>query len=248
MKIVIAEDEPLARDLLRALLAEAQGVELVGEAATGDEAVELCDRLRPDVVFLDIDMPGSSGIHAAHELKSRLGPEIVFVTAHELHAVDAFELGAVDYVLKPVRRPRLATVLERIRARLREKERRSGGERDRIRLDKPEPIFWVRTRQGNVRVPVGEIEWIEAARDHVHFHTEARSYLYRTTMAELEPRLQGSGLARVQRSAFVRLSRVKAILREGKAVSLELESGACVPVGPTYQEQTLARLADPAAG
>ena len=247
MKILIAEDEPLARALLRTLLAEAGGVEVVGEAASGDEAVELAERLRPDAVFLDIDMPGGSGIHAAHELRSRTAAEIVFVTAHELHAVDAFELGAVDYVLKPVRRLRLATVLERLRARLREKGRKAPAERGRRRGDGAEPAFWVRTRAGNVRVQIADVEWIEAARDHVYLHAGVESYLYRTTMAELEKRLRGSGLVRVQRSAFVRLSKVAAILRNGKAATLELESGAQVPVGPNYHEAVLARLKEKGA-
>ena len=238
MRVLIAEDEPLARSLLRTLLAEAGGVEVVGEARNAPEALDLAARLQPDAVFLDIDMPGGDGIGAAHQLQRRSASEIVFVTAHEPHAVDAFELGAADYVLKPVRRPRLAKTLERVRDRMRAK---SLAEAD---VDGPaDDAVWVRTRHGKVRLAIRDILWIEAARDHVYLHTSAGSYLHRTTMAELEVKLQGTGLARVQRSAFVRLASVAALGRRGKATVLELESGAFVSVGLAYKRQVLGALA-----
>jgi len=241
MKILIAEDEPLARALLRALLEETEGVEIVGESEDAGQAVALADRLHPDAVFLDIDMPGSNGINAAHELQKRSWAEIVFVTAHEPHAVDAYELGAADYVLKPVRRPRLAKALDRVRARLRERQSADAGSEDE---DPAGPAFWVRTVRGRVRVRASDILRIEAARDHVYFHTAERSYLHRITMEELEQKLRGTGMLRVQRSAFVRADKVAAIVRRGKSMMLELEDSTRVRVGPLYQARTLAALAE----
>ena len=237
MRVLIAEDEPLARSLLRTLLAEAGGVEVVGEARNAPEAIDLAARLRPDAVFLDIDMPGGDGIGAAHQLQRRSPSEIVFVTAHEPHAVDAFELGAADYVLKPVRRPRLAKTLERVRDRIRAKtlaEAPGDGAAD--------DAFWVRTRRGRIRLAVGDILWIEAARDHAYLHSRDGSYLHRTTMAQLELKLQGTGIVRVQRSAFVRLASVVSLGRRGKTTMLQLENGVSVPLGGAYRSGVLAAL------
>ncbi|MFN3388943.1 MAG: LytR/AlgR family response regulator transcription factor [Allosphingosinicella sp.] len=241
MRVLIAEDEPLARALLRTLLEEAGDVEIVGEARNGREAVTLAERVRPDAVFLDIDMPGGGGIDAAHALQSRAACEIVFVTAHEPHAVDAFELGAADYVLKPLRRVRLAKALERVRARLREKDAAAAGAGGNGRAA-ADSAFWVRTRHGRVRVELADIVWIEAARDHVYLHTEDQSYLHRITMEELEEKLDGTDIVRVHRSAFVRLGRISAVQRSGKSVHLRIGEQSRVCVGPSYQASTLRRL------
>lgn len=244
MKAVIADDEPLARSLLRTLLDDAGDVEVVGEARNGVEATALAEQLRPDVVFLDINMPGGEGIGAAHELSKRQFAELVFVTAHELHAVDAFELGAIDYILKPLRRPRLAKALDRVRARIREKGEKDATVRNRRRTDQTERVFWVQAGHGTVRLPLSDIIWIEAARDHVYFHTAGKSYMHRITMKKLEAELHGTDLVRIQRSTFVRLDKVKSIVRKKKLVILELEESTRLPLGSTYQARTLAALAD----
>ena len=236
MRVAVADDEPLARSLLTTLLKDAQ-VEVVGEACDGAEAVVLVDRLAPDTLFLDIDMPGGGGILAAHSLLGRSDTLIVFVTAHESHAIDAFELGAVDYLLKPVRRPRLAKALDRVRGRLAE---RLLGTESATGID--EGHIWVRTAQGMLQLAIPEIIWIEAARDYVYLHTAKASYLHRARMTDLEKALQDTGLARVRRSAFARLSRVTGIVRRGKAVFLELGALCRVGVGSTYEDQILARL------
>ena len=116
MRVVIADDEPLARALLRALLEEG-GVEIVAEAQDGAEAVAMVERFRPDAVFLDVDMPGRSGMEAAREVQVFFDTPIVFLTAHPPHAIDAFELGAADYILKPLQRERLRKALDRLAAR-----------------------------------------------------------------------------------------------------------------------------------
>lgn len=240
MRVVVAEDEILARSLLCALLTEAGDVEVVGEAESGSEAIALAEVLRPDALFMDIDMPAGNGIHAALELRGRAVAEIVFVTAHERHALDAFDLGAADYLLKPVRRTRLAESLERLRARLREKDAGRGRPREPRRED---TAFWVKGNEGSRRIQAADILWIEAARDHVYLHTATTCHLHRSTMGKLEEELEGSGLIRVQRSAFVRLDQVAAILRRGKTILLQLKNATRVPVGASYQARTLESLA-----
>jgi len=239
MKILIVDDEALARSLLKALLEQVPWVEVVGEAADPVAALALAARLHPDLVFLDIEMPGGNGISVAHELQQRTAAEIVFVTAHEPHAVDAFDLGAADYLLKPVRRPRLALALDRVRSRLRGRQASEVGESNEELAD---GAFWIRSHRGKVRLPISDIVWIEGARDHVYFHTPSHSWLHRITMAELEDRLRGTGIKRVRRSAFARLDRVAAILRRGKSMLLELDNSTRVTVGPSYQDRILEDL------
>jgi DNA-binding LytR/AlgR family response regulator len=244
MKIVLADDEPLARALLHALIAEMPGNEIVAEAADGDAAVAAVRMHGPDLVFLDIDMPGRNGINAALEIAEGR-TEIIFVTAHEEHAVDAFDMGAVDYLLKPVRRPRLAKAMERARLRF-----EARGARPSPHLPPPVALegadaIWVPVRQGTVRLEIGDIVRVEAAGDLVYLHTAERAYLYRATMGELEQRLQGSGLMRVHRSAFVRPERVAATRRRGKVIELILDDGTQVPLGPSYRAAVLAKLVNP---
>lgn len=245
MRVVIADDEPFARELLATLLAELPGVYVVGEACDGEAAIAAAHAHRPDIIFLDIDMPNLNGVHAAMEIAG-LGPEVIFVTAHEEHAVDAFEVGAVDYLLKPLRRPRLARAMER--ARLRYEARQAQANRPVAEPTGPraapatEAAFWLPVARGTVRVPVDDILRIEAAGDHAYLHTAQRAYLHRITMAVLEEKLQGSGLLRVHRSAFIRPERVTRIERRGKVLTLSLDDGTQIPVGPKFRATTLKAL------
>jgi len=254
MKIIVADDEPLARELLHTLLEELPHLSVEAVAADGEEAVAAARSHKPDLVFLDIDMPNGNGVHAALEI-GKLGAEVIFVTAHEEHAIDAFEVGAVDYLLKPVRRPRLARAIER--ARLRYEARRP------LRSD-PAPVtdpdqpqtapavpegasttddaFWVPVLRGTVRVAIEDVARVEAAGDHVYLHTAERAYLYRSTMAEMEQRLRGTGLLRVHRSAFIRPERVVGTHRRGKVLALELSDGTQIPVGPRFRNAVLGLL------
>lgn len=241
MRIAIVDDEPLSRELTRALLGEDGGIEIVGEADNGLAALALIADAAPDAVILDISMPGKTGIQTAIELVPQ-DIDIVFLTAHEEYAVDAFELGAADYVLKPLRRLRLAKMLTRLRER--QAARRAGAPAP---IATPvecqeEDVFWVPVRTGLARVSVESIQRVEAARDHVYFHTAERAYLYRITMAELESRMMAGGLIRAHRSAFVRPSAVQGINRRGKVLKLTLADNSVVPVGPLYKSQVLAAV------
>ncbi|MCP3734322.1 LytTR family DNA-binding domain-containing protein [Sphingomonas sp. RP10(2022)] len=237
MRVLIADDEPLARALLRALLEDLSGVAVAGEASDGEEAIALARSLAPDLVFLDIDMPQLSGIHAAPTLIDT-GVEVIFVTAHEEHAIDAFEVGALDYILKPVSRPRLAHTVERAQRRRAARDAPTG-----TPTTAPgEDGIWVPVRHGVARVAFADVQRVEAARDHVYFHTAERAYLHRITMSETAALLAGTGLLRVHRSAFIRPERVVALRRHGKSLALTLDDGASVPVGTTYRVATLTAI------
>lgn len=233
LRVVIADDEPLALDLLAALFDEVPGAEIVARAGSGEEAVEAVAAHRPDLVMLDVEMPGCGGLQAAFDLGGANRPEIVFVTAHDRFAVDAFDLNAADYLLKPVRLHRLRQAVDRVRRRRQAPAAPSA----------PEPFLWAPTREGRARVPESAIRWIEQQKDHALLHTAARSYMIRTTMGELERSLRDPELVRVHRSAIVRLGAVAAVRRSRKAVLLALDDGRLAPVGPSYAAETLRRLA-----
>ena len=244
MRLLIVDDEPLARDLTRCLLDEVDDVTVIGEADSAASAMALIAIDKPDALFLDISMPGRSGVQAAIDLVPQ-DIDIVFLTAHEEYAIDAFELGAADYVLKPLRRPRLAKALERLRQRRVARHMSSGSDIPNAAppaRTEEEDVFWVPVRHGIARVPVADIQRVEAARDHVYFHTDTRAYLYRITMAELERRLSDGGLIRVHRSAFVRPAAVRSVNRRGKITRLTLADSVVVPVGPQYRAHALAMI------
>jgi DNA-binding LytR/AlgR family response regulator len=233
MRVLLVDDEPPALDRLDAFFANIPEAEVVGRASNGIEADAAITRLRPDLVMLDIQMPEMSGLALAGTLPFDERPEIVFVTAFEHFAPDAFEVEAADYLLKPVRFDRLRQAVER--ARRRQAGRRAENGEIVTRKGHYDDAIWVPMRDGQVRVPVDAIDWIEANGDYAMLHTPLRSYLYRTTMSALEKRLDPAELIRVHRSAFVRLSRVAEIRREDKwLLTLVLTDGAEVAVGPNY--------------
>ncbi|WP_296597608.1 LytTR family DNA-binding domain-containing protein [Phenylobacterium sp.] len=240
MRVLLVDDEPAALERLQALFEQIAGAEVVGVARNGREAMEQIDALKPDLAMLDIQMPELSGLSVAGGLPADERPEIVFVTAFEMYAADAFDVEAADYLLKPVRFDRLRQAVERARRR-------------RAMRDAAPPIeaaasaeavsFWVSGRNGHVRVLASDLDWIEAARDYVMLHTPTRSYIHRLTMTALEEMLDPEMLTRVHRSAFVNLTRVQEVQRLGKGlISLILRDGVNVAVGPTYVKAVLARL------
>jgi DNA-binding LytR/AlgR family response regulator len=252
MRVLLVDDEALALDRLRTFFSDIEGVEVVGQARDGDEALEQIRALTPDLVILDIQMPGRNGLRAAADIEVEPRPEIVFVTAHEHYAPDAFDVDAADYLLKPVRFDRLRQAVERARRRrhIREQAERAGKLQEEVstlRSGSFAPAlddngFWVPERDGQRRVPIEAIDWIEAARDYVLLHTNVRSHLLRTTMSALEEKLAGSPLIRVHRSAFVRPDKVVEVKRANRSLTLVLADGANVQVGPSYVEPLRAVL------
>lgn len=202
IRVLVAEDEPFSRHLLAGLLRELPGVEVVGEARDGDEALELALRLRPDALFLDVEMPGLRGTELARRLPAPR-PGLVFVTAHPAHAVDAFALGAVHYLLKPVSRPHLAQALSRLRPE---------SERAWLRI----PV----RRKGLERfLRPGEVEALVADLGDCLAWTAEGKLRVEGTLAHWEERLEPHGFLRVHRNALVRLDAVQG-LEEGRRVIL----------------------------
>jgi len=252
MRVLLVDDEALALERLRMLFADIDNIEIVAEARNGEQALEAIERLTPDLVFLDIQMPGRNGLRTAADIAIEPRPELVFVTAHEHYAPDAFDVDAADYLLKPVRFDRLRQAVER--ARRRRAIRSQAAQADRLAQEMAalrqgatvandvEPEFWVPERNGQRRVPLETIDWIEAARDYVLLHTELRSFMLRITMAALEEKLAGTPLIRVHRSAFVRPSRVVELRKAARSLTLVLADGANVQVGPRYAESIQAAL------
>lgn len=235
MRVLLADDEPLARDLLRALLAATADVEVVGEVGDGVDLVDQVEALAPDLVILDIEMPGRDGMTAAgllrHRSDGREGPAVIFATAHGERAVDAFGLDAVDYLMKPIRRERLAEALDRARRR---RPLEAGAEATAV------DAIWVPTRRGRLRAPLAEVSHVTAARDHVYLHLNGRPLMVRMTMGRIATLAAPFGLTRVHRSVLVRAERIVAVVAAGKAVRLRLDDGTELPVGPAYRARVRA--------
>lgn len=240
LRLLIVDDEALAVDRLRELLGAIEDVEIVGTASNARDAGAAIASLRPDLVLLDIQMPGGSGMSLASDLPQDERPEIVFVTAFENFAPDAFAVDAADYLLKPVRFDRLRQAIIRARRRIDLVAAAARGEALTGELDTFVREIWVAVREGQARLDVDQIEWIEAAKDYVLLHTATRSYLHRISMNALETALDPKALMRVHRSAFVRPSLVERIERPGKGgVNLVLRDGVAVQVGPSYVKEVL---------
>ena len=202
LRVMIVDDEAPARARLRQLLAAHPGVEIVAEAETGVEAMEKTAQLKPDLLLLDIQMPGSTGIDVAASLPEPR-PSIVFCTAYDQHAVDAFELHAVDYLLKPISRARLAQALERVPAL-------PAGERDSA-LNKVTPApsrFLVRSASHYLVVGETRVLYFESEDGLTRLVTEKEKFWMDPTLNELEDRLQASRFFRISRAAIINLNAV----------------------------------------
>lgn len=248
LTVLVVDDEPLARRRLTTILRQLPGVVLAGEAEDGDEAVMLIRSTKPDVVLLDVKMPGLTGFDVLEALKGTGAPIIIFVTAFNHYAVKAFEVSAVDYVLKPVAFDRLAAALDRARSvlaagdiasRLAEVETVlaaiRGAEPDAATGPAYDREIWVQKRAEFRRVPVTQIDWIEAERDYIRLHAAGDSYLLREPIGRMEERLDPADFVRVHRSALVRRERIVAVQQAGYgAIRVQLATGIAVRVGRTY--------------
>lgn len=227
IRIMIVDDEPLAAERLTMLCAEIGGVRVIGHARDGDTALAMLAANEPDLLLLDIAMPRMDGVSLARILERRaVRPAVIFVTAYDHYALDAFDVAAVDYLLKPVAAERLARAIARVR------DARPGAAPPPGELDE----LWVPYRSEMIRIPTASIDRIEAERDYMRLHVGARSYLIHMTIAELEQRLDPRTFLRVHRSAIVRTDR---IARVGKDETgnwfAELADGHRLRIGRTYR-------------
>ena len=201
IRALLVDDEAPARSELRFLLAEHAGVQVVGEAGGAPEALELARDLAPDVVFLDVEMPGLSGVAAAPLVRERTDPPaVVFVTAHERYAVDAFAVEAFDYLLKPVDPDRLARVVERLQERS-------------VENVLPVEKVAVVSGAGTELLDYDQVHYAQADGDYSRVHTYDRSYLCTASLGELEEKLPPGRFARIHRSYLVNLSKVAGVRR-----------------------------------
>ena len=238
LRILVADDEPLASERLNLLLARVEGVTLVGTAHDGTEAVALAEQVAPDVVMLDIAMPGLDGIEVARAL-SRLprSPAVIFVTAYDQFAVAAFEVAAVDYLMKPADSSRLDRALDRARAFL---AQRGPASADSAERDTPRYLeeFWASDLSGLVRIAARDIDRVSAERDYMRLHVARRSWLIHHSMAALEEGLDPALFVRLHRSAIVRRDTISGFARNpsGRWIA-RLTDGSEQPVGRLYADQ-----------
>jgi two-component system LytT family response regulator len=225
--ILVADDEPLARQSLRSQLRDLGCVGPIHEAGDGATAITVANRERPDLVFLDIVMPGATGLEVLERLEYR--PKVIFTTAHDRYAVTAFELGALDYLLKPFGRDRLERVLTRVR-HLSVVEPEPLVDRARRTLQAPPPrLSKIFVRDGNRILPLAirDIERVQGADDFVTIMTAAKHYLVSVRLTELENHLEGERFLRIHRSHLVNLDYVTSIQRCDTArFDVVMKSGA----------------------
>ena len=226
IRALIVDDEPLGRRGIRAHLEGVDGYRIVGESASGRDAVADIRRLRPDVVFLDVQMPGMTGFDVVDAIGVGEMPATVFVTAHDRHALRAFEAHAVDYLLKPIDPARFRSMAERLRATVRQ-----GNAPQRVVL-----------RDGSrvLMLPPEDIEWIQADGDYVRVYVGGKSHLVRHTIGAMEERLDPAHFARIHRSTIVNRARVREIRPEGdRAFQVVLRDGTLLRMSRGYRSRLL---------
>lgn len=242
MRAVIVDDEPVARAVLRSMLAEHHDVRIVGECRNAGEAVAAIRDLEPDVIFLDIQMPGGDGFSVIERVGVEEMPAVVFVTAYDEYALKAFEVVAADYLLKPFDERRLESTVRRLRGR-RGPEAEPGGD-DRL-------MELLRELRGSDRhvsrvavdagthvtfVPTSEINWFEAKGKHTLVHADTRTYTRREGLSELAARLDPAEFIRVHRSSVVRIDRIREVHRWSRGgYYLVLTDGTRLTTGGRYK-------------
>ena len=233
LRVVVVDDEPLARERVRTFLAEEPNVEIVAECADGAEAVNRIEALRPNLLFLDVQMPRLNGFEVLEAIDVAAMPAVIFTTAHDDHAIRAFEVSAVDYLLKPFKQPRFRKALERARNQLRSAKggpvdpqlatllsqwREATGGGPRVLVKSPDRILFLKPE---------EIDHIEACGNYVVLYSGKDKHIVRETMTATEARLSSSGFMRINRSVILNLSRIKELqpLAAGEYVVI-LKNGA----------------------
>src|SRR5882724_10651952 len=251
LTVLIVDDEPLAREGLRMLLADDPEITAVQEAKNGREAVQRIREGHPDLVFLDVQMPEMDGFSVVHEIGPEGMPAVVFVTAHDQYAIRAFEINAIDYLLKPVTGERFVQSLARAKARLRTHEPHQESQILSLLETIASPVRYlkriaVQSAGKTSFISVEDVDWIRAAENYVELHVAQASHLLHVPMNTLEKSLDPEAFVRIHRSLIVNLRRVKEVqpASHGEYVLL-LHGGVRLQSGRTYHERIKALLANP---
>jgi len=241
LRVVIADDEPLARQRIADLLARERGIDVAGTASTGDEAIEIIRRTKPDLVFLDVQMPAKSGLEVVEAIGADAMPATIFVTAFDRFALKAFDVAAIDYLLKPFDDERFAQALKRARKSIDSKEFERMTRRLLQFLDQERPKFLEQIAvesRGQVRVvPVADIDYITASGPYAELHVGDKTYAVRERMQTIEEQLDPQIFFRIHRSAIVRLDRIDTLLhRRGGDYAVRLKNGTKLDVSRSRRD------------
>ena len=249
IRTVIADDQPMARERLAALLSQEPDVEIVAACASGDEAVTAIQAHRPDLVFLDMQMPELDGFGVIERVGPDRMPSVVFVTAYDEFALRAFDVHALDYLLKPFGRQRFQKALERARQHLARERAGDLASRLLALVEEARPArrqterLVVRSGARLVFVDIRQIDWIEAEGNYVRLHAGGDSYLQRDTMQAMEKRLGADYFIRIHRSRIVNVERVRELrLVPGGEYEAVLQSGERLRVSRLYRDKLQERL------
>lgn len=249
MRILIADDEPLAREVVRSLLESHEGVEIIGEAGSGTEAIEKIRALQPDLVFLDVQMPGCDGFGVVREIGAEQMPQVIFATAFDEHAVRAFEVHAIDYLLKPFTDERFEKALQRaFEANQTSKQSELAARLMELVAESHTPSaseqrFAIKSGGAVYFLDASEIDWIEAANNSVRFHAGGKRHLMRATIRSIEEQLDPQQFVRIHRSTIVRLDRVrKLVLQEHGDYLVILRDETELRMSRRRREELRARL------
>lgn len=232
IRTLIVDDEPLARTRIRSMLAVHPDIDVVAECSSAGEAASLLESEPAALLLLDIEMPGADTFEVVQTMAIETRPAIVFVTAHEEFALDAFEANAVDYLVKPFSQERLDRALWRVRRFVEGKGPVRPASVRRLR-----ERFGVRIRGEVVFIRVASIDWIAAAGNYVRLHSGRESHLLRESLQNIAAELDPAVFLRVHRSAILNIERVRKLVpAPDGTLSVVLQDGTVIPVGPTYRE------------
>jgi two-component system LytT family response regulator len=246
IRTLIVDDEPLARAMLRSFLAEDAEIELIGECGDGYTAIEMIESGAPDLVFLDIQMPDLDGFGVLRDLEPSAIPHIAFVTAYDQFAVKAFEVNAIDYLLKPFDRERFEQTLARAKRQITLQKREDVSEALLRMLGEqsacPQPVRRILVKSGGKAffLRPDEISWIEAQGNYVALHARAQSFLLRQTIFALEKQLDPAKFQRIERSTIVNLDTIREMHPAGRGeYEIVLKDGVTLKLSHTYRESFL---------